>query len=197
MSCSLCLRARPLFLHGVSLTLSLSKNENSAATQSHVFLYNRLQYHSIICEKASGECKTACQEDSFLWVYYISGKELYSEVVDFSKQSALHCFRVHTCHVLCDRLIFTPTQRKISVCTWCIVFLSCCCIHYRLQMEITADLSLRINISEEIDTYPSPKCLSWKPRRGNSSVCSQRHAPSPSISNNPCVSFAEARSLYY
>lgn len=26
----------------------------------------------------------------------------------------LHCFRAHSCHVLCDRLIFTPTQRKIS-----------------------------------------------------------------------------------
>lgn len=110
VSCSLCLRARPLFLHGVSLNLSLSKNENSAETQPHVFLYNRLQYHSI----ASGGCKASCQEDSFLWVYYISGRELYSEAVDFSKQSALHCFRAHSCHVLCDRLIFTPTQRKIS-----------------------------------------------------------------------------------
>lgn len=61
-------------------------------------------------------------------------------------------------------------------------------------MEFTAALSLRINISEERDTYLSPKCPPW---RGNSSV----HSLTPcygslTVSHNSCVSPTLVRSLY-
>lgn len=77
--------------------------------------YNRLQYHSIICEKASGECKASCQEDSFLWVYYISGRELYSEGFTLAHSQLCIVF-VFIVVMFCAANLHTHTKEDISYC---------------------------------------------------------------------------------
>lgn len=78
------------------------------------------------------------------------------------------------------------------------VSLLCYCSNCRLQMQMTAALSLRINLHllwRDSDTYPSAKYLQWEASRGTSSAHSQSHAPSVSVSHNLCLSSTQALSL--
>lgn len=96
----------------------------------------------------------------------------------------------------------THTDEDISSHSWQVwaVSLLCYCSHYRLQMQMTAALSLRFNLHllwRDSDTYPSAKYLQWEASRGTSSAHSQSHAPSVSVSHNLCLSFTQALSLHY
>lgn len=78
--------------------------------------------------------------------------------------------------------------------------LMCHCVHYRLQMQMTASSSLRINLQHlwrDCDTHPSDKHLRQESRKENGSSNSQSHAPPVSVNHNLCLSSAQAHSLYY
>lgn len=79
------------------------------------------------------------------------------------------------------------------------VSLLCYCSHCRLQMQMTAALSLRINLHllwRDSDTYPSAKYLQWEASRGTR-VHTVRVTLPLCLSAITCVSRPLRLSLFY
>lgn len=147
----------------MSLTVSLSETGNKAAVKPwRLFCPSGFIPHQAKVAESlhypSDECKASWQQESFSKVYSIFGKE---GIVTFGDT---------VCNAVTNGGIVSLSSTPSHLCITClsqtnifhllshrrVVFVWCCCDHYRLQMQMTAAVSLRINLplsSEKIVTH--------------------------------------------